>query len=116
MLTLHLEMFGDVWTWAGTLRKRETNIGLPPHRIETDLHELVADLRAWESSGVRVLEEAARLHHLSTNQRASNGGTAPSFPTPARHVRGKPITDAGTTMKGSAHGSPDATNDSNLRC
>ena len=116
MLKLHREMFGDVWTWAGTLRKRDTNIGSPPRRIETDLHELVADLRAWESSGMRVLEQAVRLHHLSTNQRASNGLTAPTSPTPARHVRGKPITDAGTTMNGSAHASPDAMNDSNLRC
>ena len=64
-LRLHREMFGDVWTWAGTLRKSETNIGSPAHRIETDLHELVADLRAWESAGMSVLEQAVRLHHAA---------------------------------------------------
>ena len=32
---LHRRMFGDVWSWAGQLRTRETNIGLAPVEIST---------------------------------------------------------------------------------
>lgn len=60
---LHAEMFADVWTWAGTLRTHETNIGSRPHLIETDLHNLLDDLRAWKTSGMALVEQAARLHH-----------------------------------------------------
>lgn len=63
MLKLHQEMFGRVWSWAGTLRKRETNIGSSPHLTETDLHNLLADLAAWKGSGMPLLEQGARLHH-----------------------------------------------------
>lgn len=63
MLKLHHEMFGGVWKWAGTLRTRETNIGSLPRNIEVELHELRADLVAWEASGVPLAEQAVRLHH-----------------------------------------------------
>ena len=62
---LHAEMFGDVWTWAGTFRKRETNIGAPPHDIEVRLHALLEDIHAWKDSGMPVLEQAVRLHHVA---------------------------------------------------
>ena len=65
MLRLHDQMFGDVWNWAGTLRKRETNIGSLPRQIEVDLHNLVEDLKAWEASQMPLLEQAVRLHHAS---------------------------------------------------
>ena len=57
--------FGTGRIWAGTLRKRKTNIGTPPDRIETELPALVADLRAWEKSGMPLVEQAARLHHAA---------------------------------------------------
>ncbi len=60
---LHAEMFADVWVWAGTLRTHETNIGSRPHLIETDLHNLLEDLRAWKTSDTPLVEQAARLHH-----------------------------------------------------
>lgn len=60
---LHAEMFADVWTWAGMLRTHETNIGSRPHLIETDLHNLLEDLRVWKTSGMPLVEQAARLHH-----------------------------------------------------
>ncbi|MGH7244176.1 MAG: mobile mystery protein B [Phycisphaerales bacterium] len=63
LLRLHKQMFGDVWTWAGVLRTSQTNIGSAPHAIETDLYNLLADLREWEKSGMPLLEQAARLHH-----------------------------------------------------
>lgn len=62
---LHDEMFGDVWMWAGTFRSHETNIGSPAHRIETDLHNLLEDVRAWQASGMPLLEQAVRLHHIA---------------------------------------------------
>ncbi len=30
---LHRDMFGQVWTWAGTYRNSEMNIGVVPHEI-----------------------------------------------------------------------------------
>lgn len=68
MVRLHREMFGRVWSWAGAVRRRELNIGSPPHRIEVELHELAADLAAWQAASPRqsampLHEQAARLHH-----------------------------------------------------
>lgn len=62
-LRLHHEMFGQVWTWAGAVRKRELNIGSPPRQIGVDLHNLFADLWAWHGHGMAMTEQAARLHH-----------------------------------------------------
>jgi Fic-DOC domain mobile mystery protein B len=63
MQRLHRDMFGRVWLWAGGLRRHETNIGVAPHRVETELHSLVADLGAWHGSAMPLHEQAARLHH-----------------------------------------------------
>jgi Fic-DOC domain mobile mystery protein B len=62
---LHNEMFGDVWTWAGTFRKSETNIGCKPYEIESRLYNLLEDLKAWQASGMPLLEQAVRLHHVA---------------------------------------------------
>jgi Fic-DOC domain mobile mystery protein B len=63
MRKLHREMFGEVWRWAGSFRKRATNIGAPPRQIEVGLHGLADDLREWERSAMPLLEQAVRLHH-----------------------------------------------------
>ncbi len=60
-LRLHREMFGDVWGWAGRLRRSVTNIGSEPHLIEQRLYELSLNLPYWE--GDPLLTQAARLHH-----------------------------------------------------
>lgn len=65
LMKLHTQMFGDVWNWAGTLRTGQTNIGSPPHAIETDLHNLIADLQEWKRSAMPLAEQAARLHHAA---------------------------------------------------
>lgn len=65
MRKLHKEMFGHVWTWAGSYRKHETNIGSPPHRIDIDLHNLAEDLIVWKQSAMPLLEQAVRLHHAA---------------------------------------------------
>ncbi|MBS0189814.1 MAG: mobile mystery protein B [Phycisphaerales bacterium] len=63
LMRLHEQMFGQVWTWAGKFRTGQTNIGSPPHQIEIDLQNLIADLEAWKKSGMPLAEQAARLHH-----------------------------------------------------
>lgn len=65
--TLHREMFGNVWRWAGTLRRREANIGIDPYRISAELHNLREDVRAQigdgENTAYPVVELAVRFHH-----------------------------------------------------
>lgn len=62
MLRLHREMFGKVWRWAGELRQRDLNIGVPFHQVEPQLHGLAEDLARWQEFGHDLVEQAARLH------------------------------------------------------
>lgn len=63
MLALHRRMFGDVWTWAGTLRRRVTNIGVEPDMIVTQSRLLLDDARFWHANSVFAADErAARIH------------------------------------------------------
>lgn len=65
--TLHRRMFGDVWRWAGDLRRRETNIGVEPYRIATELESLLRDVQAQTADAERLAypadELAVRFHH-----------------------------------------------------
>ncbi len=61
---LHRRMFGDVWRWAGTQRKRATNIGVDPAQISEQTKQAIDDARFWhEHETYSVDELAARLHH-----------------------------------------------------
>lgn len=61
---LHKQMFGDVWRWAGQKRIAELNLGVPAHRIDVDLQNLLHDLEHWQKVGdMEIAEQAARLHH-----------------------------------------------------
>jgi Fic-DOC domain mobile mystery protein B len=64
---LHRRMLGDVWSWAGQLRTRETNIGVDPAAIAVGLHDALADVRAQIGDGVEMAyprdELALRFHH-----------------------------------------------------
>lgn len=61
---LHRQMFGEVWQWAGHKRATELNLGVPPHRIDVDLKNLMDDLAFWRESGeMDLIEQVARLHH-----------------------------------------------------
>jgi len=61
---LHRQMFGEVWRWAGQKRTTELNIGVPFHRIDVDLKNLVDDLEFWREKGeMDTMEQVARLHH-----------------------------------------------------
>ena len=61
---LHARMYGDVWTWAGTQRNVDTNIGVPFHKIGVELRVLFDDARYWLDDGTFTpIEFAVRLHH-----------------------------------------------------
>lgn len=68
-LRLHHEMFGDVWTWAGTVRTRDLNVGVPHRQIVHQLAALIDRLHSWsgfehptEIQSVRLHHEAVRIH------------------------------------------------------
>ena len=64
LFTLHRRMFGDVWTWAGTQRRRETNLGVAPHQIPTQVQQALDDARLWHERNVYSVDElAARIHY-----------------------------------------------------
>lgn len=62
MLKLHREMFCDVWSWAGEMRTRELNIGVPFYQIRPELQSLADDLATWRDFGHDAVEQSARLH------------------------------------------------------
>ncbi len=59
---LHKRLFGDVWTWAGTYRRTERNIGIEPSRIGVAVRDLVADAALWIEQEPFELA-GARFHH-----------------------------------------------------
>lgn len=65
--TLHKQMFGDVWKWAGTYSQIERNIGIQPHRIPNEMAALLDDVRYWVDNKTYPPDElAVRLHHRLT--------------------------------------------------
>jgi Fic-DOC domain mobile mystery protein B len=61
---LHERLFGEVWTWAGTFRTTEKNIGIDPRQISVQLRDLLADASYWiEHQTYEPIEIATRLHH-----------------------------------------------------
>ena len=58
-----MQMFGDVWTWAGRPRHFDTNLGVPSHQIEGMLFDLLKDMEYWTDTP--WLMQAAMLHHRS---------------------------------------------------
>ena len=64
MKQLHKQMFGNVWKWAGSLRKTEKNIGVPFYQISIKLKKLCDDAKYWiENKTFSEDEIAARFHH-----------------------------------------------------
>lgn len=61
---VHKRMFGDVWRWAGTQRRRGTNIGVEPYLIAERVTQAVGDAVWWHDNSVYGSDELAiRLHH-----------------------------------------------------
>ena len=57
-------MFDQVWSWAGTFRNTERNIGIGPHLIQQETAQLFDDLRYWVDNVIYNTDETAvRLHH-----------------------------------------------------
>jgi Fic-DOC domain mobile mystery protein B len=64
LFQLHKKMFCDVWTWAGTKRQRDTNLGSDPSRIDEEVMCALDDAIFWHEEDVfRVDDRAIRLHH-----------------------------------------------------
>lgn len=63
MLRLHHEMFGDVWTWAGQIRRSETRPGIPPRMIAVEMARLLGNVEYWRDHSGDAVEQAAMLHH-----------------------------------------------------
>lgn len=64
VLVLHRQMFGRVWSWAGSYRRTERNLGIEAYRIPVEIATLLADARYWLEHGTFVPDElAVRLHH-----------------------------------------------------
>jgi Fic-DOC domain mobile mystery protein B len=62
--SLHKRMLGSVWTWAGTFRTTEKNIGVAPYQIAPDLRNLLDDVKVWLEYGTYPHDELlARFHH-----------------------------------------------------
>jgi Fic-DOC domain mobile mystery protein B len=64
LVRLHKEMFGDVWKWAGKFRPSDVNIGVPSHRVRTDLRQLYDEVLGWlQYQSYPPDEIAIRLHY-----------------------------------------------------
>ena len=73
LLKLHGEMFGDVWSYAGTIRQKDLNIGVPWSLVGQRLSELVLTIPVWVKS-VPDLEQAVRIHHQAVQIHPFLGG------------------------------------------
>jgi Fic-DOC domain mobile mystery protein B len=62
--TVHRQMFGQVWSWAGAFRQHETNIGVDWYQIPVELKVLIDDAEFWIHQETFAPEEIAiRFKH-----------------------------------------------------
>lgn len=79
--TLHRQMFGEVWKWAGAYRQGELNIGIASLLIVAQIPAMLDDVRYWVEHNTYPPDEiAARLHHRLTQIHAFPNGNG-------RHAR-----------------------------
>jgi Fic-DOC domain mobile mystery protein B len=63
-MELHRRLFGEIWSWAGSLRMTGKNIGVDPAQIAVQLRGAMDDARYWaDHQTYHPVEMAARLHH-----------------------------------------------------
>ena len=61
---LHMQMFDEVWVWAGNFRKSNKNIGVDWLHISVDLRNLIDDCKYWiENKTYPEDEIAVRFKH-----------------------------------------------------
>jgi len=56
---LHLKMFANVWSWAGTFRRSNKNIGVEWTDIPTNLRYLLDNVKYWVENNVYGGDEIA---------------------------------------------------------
>ena len=63
-LEFHRRLFGDVWDWAGTMRRTNKNVGnTDPVDISVNLQNLIEDAKAWIEYGTYPAKKAAVIFH-----------------------------------------------------
>lgn len=66
MRRTHREMFGEVWSWAGKFRSRETTIGIAPEQIGVGTEQLMGNIE-FQIMGAQSTQSKrhiiANLHH-----------------------------------------------------
>lgn len=62
---LHMNMYSDVWKWAGKYRTRELSIGVPSVQVAVEVKNLMEDSAFWlEGTDAQELDRAiCRVHH-----------------------------------------------------
>lgn len=61
---LHTQMFGNIWEWAGRVRRTDKNIGVDKRIVREEVRKLIEDARYWREEGVFPPDElAVRFHH-----------------------------------------------------
>ena len=66
--TLHKQMFGDVWSWAGEFRRSEKNIGVEWIKIGIELKNLLDDTIYWIENKTFLPDEITiRFKHRLVN-------------------------------------------------
>jgi len=61
---LHLKMFGDTWTWAGTFRRTDKSIGVASEQVAIRLTQLVENTRYQSDNATFPPDELViRFHH-----------------------------------------------------
>jgi Fic-DOC domain mobile mystery protein B len=61
---LHKRMYAEVWSWAGTFRKTNKNIGIDSWKIATELKYLLDDAKFWHQNNTYQADELAiRFKH-----------------------------------------------------
>jgi fido (protein-threonine AMPylation protein) len=68
---LHRRLYGDIWIWAGSFRRRELNIGVAPEQIAVELRMSLETIHyRWNCTddwsprqlGIAVHAETVRIH------------------------------------------------------
>lgn len=61
---IHRDMFCDTWQWAGTYRRRDTNLGCDWRQISVQVKDACTDSAYWiENQSFDPIETAIRFHH-----------------------------------------------------
>ncbi|MDH2904193.1 MAG: hypothetical protein PXZ08_09640 [Actinomycetota bacterium] len=89
LMKLHRQMFGDVWRWAGTNRRRITNIGSLPEVIISESrgprgHEILARQRNLQERRARRSAPLSARYDSSVSKRKRT-----LYPLNRRHVSGQ---------------------------